>query len=145
MGARKTRLLLVIKQHVLDLFVRPVQSVGSSSQYLVMWVTRNPQHKRPQNNSALHDEPLEVLTHITPLLGSGPKRTVIVLVGCPSTHLREKLVQYYQTSDPFHERWSRLENDEIWLHMDLYFLFTKWDRVWAAVKKHLKTKVTVRL
>jgi hypothetical protein len=70
---------------------------------------------------------------------------LIVLVSAPDAPIADKLARYYLDSDIQHERWDRLVGDLNWIYLDTYFLFTKWERVWAAVKKNLKAKVTVIL
>jgi hypothetical protein len=70
---------------------------------------------------------------------------LIVLVSGPNAPIADRLKRYYFDSDPQHERWDRLAGDLDWIYLDTYFLFTKWERVWAAVKRNLKAKVTVRV
>jgi len=44
-----------------------------------------------------------------------------------------------------HVRWERLRANQTWVYLDLYNIFTKWDKVWAEVKTNLKARTTVSL
>ncbi|PMD67498.1 uncharacterized protein K444DRAFT_16989 [Hyaloscypha bicolor E] len=69
---------------------------------------------------------------------------LIVLVSGPNAPIADRLKRYYFDSDPQHERWDRLAGDLDWIYLDTYFLFTKWEKVWAVVKRNLKAKVIER-
>jgi hypothetical protein len=70
--------------------------------------------------------------------------SLIIIVNGSKKSIRQKIVSYYLKSDPELERWKRLADNLEWIYMDTHFLFTKWDRVWAAVKKNLQDRISVR-
>ena len=72
---------------------------------------------------------------------SGDEEGIIVLISNPRTPILEKVKLHY--SEENFERWERLEQDLPWIYIDTYFLFTKWDRIWSAVKKNLRQRIGV--
>jgi hypothetical protein len=70
-----------------------------------------------------------------------PTRPVLVLITLNNDSLRLKLQEHY--SDRCYKRWSRLEEDMAWIYNDTYFVFTKWDRLWGAVKDNMRHRVMV--
>ncbi|KAH7305144.1 hypothetical protein BKA65DRAFT_578736 [Rhexocercosporidium sp. MPI-PUGE-AT-0058] len=73
-----------------------------------------------------------------------PIRPLIIIISAQNAPIADKIARYYVNSDSTHERWHRLGGDLNWIYLDTYFLFTKWERVWAAVKGNLKLTANER-
>jgi outer membrane phospholipase A len=49
-----------------------------------------------------------------------------------------KMRQHY--SDEENRRWNRLQGELAWIYLDSYFVLTKWDRVWSAIKENMRKR-----
>jgi hypothetical protein len=68
---------------------------------------------------------------------------VIFLVNGADTPISDKIMRYYSSSTHEMSRWDRLAAEPECIYLDMDFLFTKWDRVWEAVKKNVQDRVSV--
>jgi hypothetical protein len=68
---------------------------------------------------------------------------LIFLVNGSDTPISDKIVRYYSTSAHEISRWDRLAAVPECIYLDMDFLFTKWDKVWEAVKKNVQDRVSV--
>jgi len=79
---------------------------------------------------------LVVWTRAQGAIQSHPERPLIVIISRRSDGISSKITSHY--SNDRYKRWDRLARNQAWVYLDLYFLFTKWDRIWGAVKQNLQ-------
>ena len=72
-----------------------------------------------------------------------PDRPLIVIITRRNDGIHSKIANHY--SNDRYKRWDRLAKNQAWVYLDLYFLFTKWDRIWGAVKQNLQRRTEVGL
>jgi hypothetical protein len=72
-----------------------------------------------------------------------PDRSLIVIISWRTDGISSKVINHY--SNDRYKRWDRLAKNQAWVYLDLYFLFTKWDRIWGAVKQNLQRRTEVSL
>jgi hypothetical protein len=70
-----------------------------------------------------------------------PNQPLIVVISRCKRDISSQIVGHYLIDD--YKRWDRLNGNHAWVYLDLYFLFTKWDRVWGAVKQNLSIRTEV--
>jgi hypothetical protein len=68
-------------------------------------------------------------------------RPIVVIIGGSGNSLGAKLQQHY--SDVAYKRWYRLQSDLTWSYLDTYFVLTKWDRIWSAIKENMRMRSAV--
>jgi hypothetical protein len=102
---------------------------------LVMWSTYYPISRPPtshlENNFSFRNGP------------PPPKRPLIVIVSQPNTPISGEIVSYYSSADIQRARWNRLARELNWVYLDMYYLFTKWERVLGTVKRNLEARIAV--
>lgn len=79
-----------------------------------------------------------VWTRARGAIDSCPERPLVVIVSKRTEGISTKIMNHF-TNDSY-KRWDRLCKNQAWVYLDLYFLFTKWDRVWGAVKHNLQKR-----
>jgi hypothetical protein len=85
---------------------------------------------------------LVVWTRAQGAIESQPDRPVIVVISKRTDKITSKVTSHY--SNDRYKRWDRLAKNQAWVYLDLYFLFTKWDRIWAAVKLNQQKRTEAR-
>lgn len=70
-----------------------------------------------------------------------PDQPIIVVISRCKRDISAQITGHYLFDD--YKRWDRLNGNHAWVYLDLYFLFTKWDRVWGAVKQNLSIRTEV--
>lgn len=85
--------------------------------------------------------PLVVWTRAHGAVNDHPDRPLIVVISRRTDTIASKIQAHY--SDERYNRWDRISKNQAWVYLDLYFLFTKWDRVWGAVKHNLQKRTEV--
>lgn len=70
-----------------------------------------------------------------------PDQPLIVVISRCKRDISAQITRHYLIDD--YKRWDRLNGNHAWVYLDLYFLFTKWDRVWGAVKQNLNSRTEV--
>jgi hypothetical protein len=85
--------------------------------------------------------PLVVWTRAHGAVNDHPDRPLIVIISRRTDTIASKIQAHY--SDERYNRWDRISKNQAWVYLDLYFLFTKWDRVWGAVKHNLQKRTEV--
>ncbi|KAH8588870.1 hypothetical protein B0O99DRAFT_693028 [Bisporella sp. PMI_857] len=66
-------------------------------------------------------------------------RPLVVVISASTGNISSKISSHYMQTH--HERWDRLDDNQTWIYLDLYFLFTRWDRVWGAIKQNLSIRI----
>lgn len=84
-----------------------------------------------------------VWTRAQGAIQSHPERPLIVIISRRTDGISSKITKHY--SSDHYKRWDRLSKNQAWVYLDLYFLFTKWDRIWSAVKQNLQRRTEVSL
>ncbi|KAH6707784.1 hypothetical protein BKA61DRAFT_134492 [Leptodontidium sp. MPI-SDFR-AT-0119] len=83
--------------------------------------------------------PLVVWTSAMNGLSTANTRPLAVVISVSTGNISSKISGHYQQHK--YERWNRLSNNQIWIYLDLYFLFTRWDRIWGAMKQNLNARI----
>ncbi|KAH8819972.1 hypothetical protein F5884DRAFT_849257 [Xylogone sp. PMI_703] len=83
--------------------------------------------------------PLAVWTRAQGALRDQADRPVIVVITRCARTIQEDIIQHYQQEQ--YKRWDRLRVNQAWVYLDLYFLFTRWDQIWALVKRNLNERI----
>ncbi|KAH0543041.1 hypothetical protein FGG08_002649 [Glutinoglossum americanum] len=68
-------------------------------------------------------------------LYSSPDTPIVVIVGGANQSLPQRLNRLY--SEQRQRRYDRLTKLPHWIYADLYFEFTRWDKVWEATREHM--------
>jgi hypothetical protein len=68
-------------------------------------------------------------------------RPLLVMIGGRGNKISTKMQRHY--SDEENKRWNRLQGELAWIYLDSYFVLTKWDRVWSAIKENMRLRVAV--
>jgi acyl carrier protein phosphodiesterase len=84
-----------------------------------------------------------VWTRARGAIQSHPDRPLIVIISRRTDGISSKITSHY--SNDRYKRWDRIAKNQAWVYLDLYFLFTKWDRIWGAVKQNLQRRTEVGL
>lgn len=84
---------------------------------------------------------LVVWTRAQGAIEAQPERPLIVVIGKRTDDISSKIISHY--ANDRYKRWDRLTKNQAWVYLDLYFLFTKWDRIWAAVKRNQQRRTEV--
>jgi hypothetical protein len=79
-----------------------------------------------------------VWTRARGAINSYPERPLVVIVSKRTEGISTKIMNHFANDG--YKRWDRLCKNQAWVYLDLYFLFTRWDRVWGAVKHNLQTR-----
>lgn len=82
--------------------------------------------------------PLVVWTRAENAIDGQPDQPLIVVISRCKRDISAQITGHYLIDD--YKRWDRLNGNHAWVYLDLYFLFTKWDRVWGAVKQNLSLR-----
>ncbi|KAH9206575.1 hypothetical protein DL95DRAFT_416400 [Leptodontidium sp. 2 PMI_412] len=69
-------------------------------------------------------------------------RPIVVVISDSTRQIERDIKNHYPDQD--HSRWDRLEQNQTWVYLDLYFLFTKWDLVWSEAKSKLDSRTAHR-
>ncbi|KAG4438465.1 hypothetical protein IFR05_006033 [Cadophora sp. M221] len=83
--------------------------------------------------------PLVVWTSAMNGLSTANNRPLAVVISVSTGNISSKISKHYLQQQQ--ERWNRLSNNQIWIYLDLYFLFTRWDRIWGAMKQNLNARI----
>lgn len=68
-------------------------------------------------------------------------RPVIVVISGGGEDVLSKIKEHYRTM--LHDRWERLSSNQLWAYLDLNFLFTRWNHVFAVAKRSLMERIEV--
>jgi hypothetical protein len=68
-------------------------------------------------------------------------RPLVIVISATTGNIGSKISSHYLQAH--YERWDRLDDNQNWIYLDLYFLFTRWDRIWGAIKQNLSTRIEV--
>ncbi len=76
-----------------------------------------------------------------------PNEHTLAVVACPSRScgLFDKIQTHYAGRGNGYRRWKRIAQVPFWLYLDLFTLFTKWNRVWDAAREVVIHHEAVRL
>jgi hypothetical protein len=81
---------------------------------------------------------LVVWTRAENAIDGQPTQPLIVVISRCKRDISSQITSHYLRDD--YKRWDRLNGNHAWVYLDLYFLFTRWDRVWGAVKQNLSIR-----
>lgn len=66
-------------------------------------------------------------------------RPVVVVISGGGEDVLSKIIKHYRAVPQ--DRWERLNSNQLWVYLDLNFLFTRWNHVFAIAKRNLMERI----
>lgn len=66
---------------------------------------------------------------------------MVVVISGGGEDVLSKIIKHYRAVPQ--DRWERLNSNQLWVYLDLNFLFTRWNHVFAIAKRNLMERIEV--